>query len=169
MDKIIDIHQFMVTEMQKVLREFLQLPQDVRRSFTGKGCETTAELLVSIAVEQQLAVRCEDVEQAVIRYEEPLQGHPEFTRWSSSWPCVARMWSRLSSDTRNRSRATRSLRGGAAAGRALRGCGAGCHQIRGTAPGPPGVYAVEQQLAVRCEDVEQAVIRYEEPLQGHPE
>lgn len=80
MDRIVDIHQFMVTEMQKVLQEFLQLPQDIRCSFTPKGCETTAELLVSIAVEQQLSVRCEDVEQAVIKYEEALQGHPEFTR-----------------------------------------------------------------------------------------
>merc|ERR1712176_1575710 len=70
----------MVGEMQRVLQEFLQLPQDVRRSFTSKGCETTAELLVSISVEHQLGVRCEDVEQAVIKYEEPLQGHPEFTR-----------------------------------------------------------------------------------------
>jgi len=80
MSRIVEIHQFMVTEMQKVLQEFLQLPCDVRRSFTSKGCETTAELLVSIAVEQQLSVHCEDVEQAVIRYEEALQGHPEFTR-----------------------------------------------------------------------------------------
>jgi len=68
--------------MQKVLQEFLELPQETRRSFTGKGCETTAELLVSIAVEQQLAVRCEDVEQAVIRYEEALQNHPEFSRYT---------------------------------------------------------------------------------------
>lgn len=80
MSRIVEIHQFMVTEMQKVLQEFLQLPCDIRRSFTSKGCETTAELLVSIAVEQQLSVHCEDVEQAVIRYEEALQGHPEFTR-----------------------------------------------------------------------------------------
>mmetsp|Transcript_106333 Transcript_106333/g.204541 ORF Transcript_106333/g.204541 Transcript_106333/m.204541 type:complete len:525 (-) Transcript_106333:69-1643(-) len=80
MDRIIEIHQFMVTEMQKVLQEFLQLPQDVRRTFTGKGCETTAELLVSVAVEQQLLVRCEDVEQAVIMYEDALGGNPEFTR-----------------------------------------------------------------------------------------
>lgn len=80
MDRIIEIHQFMVTEMQKVLREFLELPQDVRRTFTGKGCETTAELLVSVAVEQHLLVRCEDVEQAVIMYEDALGGNPEFTR-----------------------------------------------------------------------------------------
>eukprot|EP00928_Gymnodinium_smaydae_P008545 TRINITY_DN13106_c0_g1_i1.p1 TRINITY_DN13106_c0_g1~~TRINITY_DN13106_c0_g1_i1.p1 ORF type:complete len:537 (-),score=187.46 TRINITY_DN13106_c0_g1_i1:512-2122(-) len=80
MDHIIEIHQFMVQEMQKVLQEFLQLTQEVRRSFTGKGCETTAELLVSIAVEQQMSVRCEDVEQAVIMYEEELQNDPEFTR-----------------------------------------------------------------------------------------
>jgi hypothetical protein len=79
-DKIVEIHVFMVTEMQKVLSEFLALPREERRSFTGKGCETTAELLVSMAVEQQLSVRCEDVEQAVIMYEEQLQGHPEFTR-----------------------------------------------------------------------------------------
>lgn len=79
-DKIVEIHQFMVVEMQKVLSEFLGLPREERRTFTGKGCETTAELLVSMAVEQQLSVRCEDVEQAVIMYEEQLQGHPEFTR-----------------------------------------------------------------------------------------
>lgn len=82
MDKIIEIHRFMVGEMQKVLTEFLELPQETRRSFTGKGCETTAELLVSIAVEQQLSVRCEDVEQAVIRYEEELQAHQEFSRYT---------------------------------------------------------------------------------------
>jgi len=80
MSKIIQIHELMVTEMQKVLEEFLQLPQEVRRSFTGKGCETTAELLVSVAVEQQLSVRCEDVEQAVILYEEALQQNADFTR-----------------------------------------------------------------------------------------
>merc|ERR1719229_709089 len=80
MDKIVEIHKFMVGEMQKVLQEFLQLPFDVRRSFTSKSCETTAELLVSIAVEQQLSVHCEDVEQAVIRYEQMLQGNAEFAR-----------------------------------------------------------------------------------------
>merc|ERR1719188_2278565 len=80
MDRIIEIHQFMVTEMQKVLSEFLALPQETRSSFTGKGCETTAELLVSVAVEQQLSVRCEDVEQAVILYEEALQQNADFTR-----------------------------------------------------------------------------------------
>merc|ERR1719326_2028163 len=80
MDKIVEIHQFMVAEMQKVLGQFRDLKSEERKKFTGKACETTAELLVSIAVEQQLSVRCEDVEQAVIRYEEPLQGHPEFTR-----------------------------------------------------------------------------------------
>mmetsp|Transcript_123610 Transcript_123610/g.357523 ORF Transcript_123610/g.357523 Transcript_123610/m.357523 type:complete len:550 (-) Transcript_123610:273-1922(-) len=82
MDRIIEIHKFMVNEMQKVLQEFLDFPQDVRRSFTGKGCETTAELLVSVAVEEKLGVHCEDVEQAVVRYEEALQGHPEFMRYT---------------------------------------------------------------------------------------
>lgn len=88
MEKIIEVHQFMVQEMQKVLAEFLQLGQEVRRSFTGKGCETTAELLVSIAVEQQLGVRCDDVEQAVIRYEETLQNHPSFMQCTE---CLAQM------------------------------------------------------------------------------
>jgi len=88
MDKIIEIHQFMVGEMQKVLNDFLQLPQESRRSFTGKGCETTAELLVSIAVEQQLSVRCEDVEQAVIMYEDSLQGHPDFASCTEQLACM---------------------------------------------------------------------------------
>eukprot|EP00931_Biecheleriopsis_adriatica_P104797 TRINITY_DN79420_c0_g1_i1.p1 TRINITY_DN79420_c0_g1~~TRINITY_DN79420_c0_g1_i1.p1 ORF type:complete len:539 (-),score=142.95 TRINITY_DN79420_c0_g1_i1:30-1538(-) len=79
-DKIIEIHKFMVVEMQKVLTEFLQLDQETRKQFTSKACETTAELLVSISVEMQLSVHCEDVEQAVIRCEEMLQGNPEFAR-----------------------------------------------------------------------------------------
>mmetsp|Transcript_10863 Transcript_10863/g.28095 ORF Transcript_10863/g.28095 Transcript_10863/m.28095 type:complete len:547 (+) Transcript_10863:89-1729(+) len=99
MDRIVEIHKFMVTEMQKVLQEFLELSQDVRRTFTGKGCETTAELLVSIAVEQVLSVRCEDVEQAVIRYEEPLQSHPEFTRYTEQ---LANMMSHLIGATQPR-------------------------------------------------------------------
>lgn len=78
-EKIIEIHQFMVARMQKVLTEFLMLDQDTRRSFSHKACETTAELLVSIAVEQ-LGVHCEDVEQAVIWHEEVLGNHPEFAR-----------------------------------------------------------------------------------------
>ncbi|CAE7404322.1 unnamed protein product [Symbiodinium sp. KB8] len=64
-EKIVEIHQFMVVEMQKVLTEFLALEQETRRSFSNKACETTAELLVSVAVEQQLGVHCEDVEQAI--------------------------------------------------------------------------------------------------------
>lgn len=79
-ERVIEIHQFMVQEMQKVLQEFLALPQDVRRSFTGKACETTAELLVSIAVEQQMNVHCDDVEQAVIMCEDILAGCPEFAK-----------------------------------------------------------------------------------------
>ncbi|CAE8617258.1 unnamed protein product [Polarella glacialis] len=79
-DKIIEIHQFMVVEMQKVLTEFLSLPQESRRNYSSKACETTAELLVSIAVEQQLSVHCEDVEQAVIRHEDVLQRNQEFAR-----------------------------------------------------------------------------------------
>ncbi|CAJ1440259.1 unnamed protein product [Effrenium voratum] len=77
-EKIIEIHQFMVVRMQKVLTEFLTLDQETRRSFSNKACETTAELLVSIAVEQQ-GVHCEDVEQAGL-HENVLANHPEFAR-----------------------------------------------------------------------------------------
>eukprot|EP00933_Yihiella_yeosuensis_P020239 TRINITY_DN16270_c1_g1_i1.p1 TRINITY_DN16270_c1_g1~~TRINITY_DN16270_c1_g1_i1.p1 ORF type:complete len:535 (+),score=167.49 TRINITY_DN16270_c1_g1_i1:82-1686(+) len=80
LDKIIEIHHYMATEMQKVLTEFLQLDGDTRRQFSGKACETTAELMVSVAVEQQMKVHCEDVEQAVIRHEETLQQNAEFAR-----------------------------------------------------------------------------------------
>lgn len=31
MEKIIEIHKFMVNEMQKVLQDFLELPQDMYR------------------------------------------------------------------------------------------------------------------------------------------
>ncbi|CAE7547799.1 unnamed protein product [Symbiodinium pilosum] len=79
-EKIVEIHQFMVMEMQKVLTEFLALDQETRRTFSNKACETTAELLVSVAVEQTLGVHCEDVEQAVIQHEEILANNPEFAR-----------------------------------------------------------------------------------------
>mmetsp|Transcript_88392 Transcript_88392/g.139671 ORF Transcript_88392/g.139671 Transcript_88392/m.139671 type:complete len:369 (+) Transcript_88392:3-1109(+) len=79
-DKIIEIHQFMCQEMQKVVTEFRQLPEETRHSITGKTCENTAELLVSISVEQQLAVHCDEVEQAVIFYEEALGANPDFAQ-----------------------------------------------------------------------------------------
>lgn len=78
--KIVEIHQFMVQEMNKVLVDFLQLPTEVRRTFSAKACETTAELLVSIAVEQTLGVRCDDVEQAVLQYEQQLHEVMDFAR-----------------------------------------------------------------------------------------
>merc|ERR1719316_1820142 len=79
-EQIVEVHRFMVSEMQKLLAEFMLLPQEVRCTFKGKGCETTAELLVSIAVERQMSVRCEDVEHAVAMYEEHLQQNAEFTQ-----------------------------------------------------------------------------------------
>eukprot|EP00746_Dinoflagellata_sp_MGD_P077354 gnl/MRDRNA2_/MRDRNA2_31046_c0_seq2.p1 gnl/MRDRNA2_/MRDRNA2_31046_c0~~gnl/MRDRNA2_/MRDRNA2_31046_c0_seq2.p1 ORF type:complete len:504 (-),score=127.10 gnl/MRDRNA2_/MRDRNA2_31046_c0_seq2:102-1613(-) len=79
-DKIIEIHKFMEKEMLQVLNQFKALPQEERRNFTGKACETTAELLVSIAVERQFAIHCEDVEQAVLLHEKSLQDNHEFTQ-----------------------------------------------------------------------------------------
>lgn len=79
-EKIIDIHRFMEKEMLQVLNQFKALPQEERRNFTGKACETTAELLVSIAVERQFAIHCEDVEQAVLLHEKALQDNHEFTQ-----------------------------------------------------------------------------------------
>merc|ERR1719330_961680 len=77
-DRIIEIHRFMVEEMQRILQEFSSLPAEVRHGMNAKGCETTAELLVSVAVEQQLGVHCEDVERAVARHAEDLQEQRAF-------------------------------------------------------------------------------------------
>lgn len=79
-EKIIEIHKFMEKEMHQVLNQFKQLPQEQRRNFSGKACETTAELMVSIAVERQFAIHCEDVEQAVLLHEKALQENAEFTQ-----------------------------------------------------------------------------------------
>merc|ERR1719161_1661997 len=68
--------------MLQVLNQFKALPQEERRNFSGKACETTAELLVSIAVERQFSVHCEDVEQAVLMHEKALQDSPEFTQFT---------------------------------------------------------------------------------------
>eukprot|EP00811_Abedinium_folium_P028052 NODE_4311_length_1906_cov_9.616639.p1 GENE.NODE_4311_length_1906_cov_9.616639~~NODE_4311_length_1906_cov_9.616639.p1 ORF type:complete len:501 (-),score=161.47 NODE_4311_length_1906_cov_9.616639:292-1794(-) len=97
--RIVDIHQFMVTEMQRVLNEFLQLSYETRRQFTGKECETTAELLVSIAVETQLNVHCEDVETAVIMHESDLQNSQDFAQCTEQ---LARMMQHLLSAGRPR-------------------------------------------------------------------
>mmetsp|Transcript_80256 Transcript_80256/g.186368 ORF Transcript_80256/g.186368 Transcript_80256/m.186368 type:complete len:482 (-) Transcript_80256:83-1528(-) len=107
MDKIIEIHDFMVQEMRKVLDEFMQLPADIRRTFSSKDCETTAELLVSIAVEQQLTVHCEDVEQAVIKYETLLQVNPEFTRYTEQ---LATMMQKLIGASQQRTEKAEFLR-----------------------------------------------------------
>eukprot|EP00931_Biecheleriopsis_adriatica_P050519 TRINITY_DN29256_c0_g2_i1.p1 TRINITY_DN29256_c0_g2~~TRINITY_DN29256_c0_g2_i1.p1 ORF type:complete len:520 (-),score=147.46 TRINITY_DN29256_c0_g2_i1:16-1575(-) len=87
-DKIIEIHQVMVKEMQKVLDQIEKLGDDTRSFICGKALENTAELLVSLGVEQQLAVQSEDVEQAVMMYEIRLREDPEFNRCSEE---LARM------------------------------------------------------------------------------
>lgn len=80
MEKIIEIHELMVEEMQTIVNEFLELPEDARRSFTEKSAETTAELLVSIAVERKMGIHSEDVELAILRDEEILQSNEQFMR-----------------------------------------------------------------------------------------
>lgn len=79
-EDIVKFHQHMVVELRRVLGEFNALPSEQRRAFTGRGCETTAELLVSAAVQHQLSLRSEDVEQAVVLREEELQMNFEFMR-----------------------------------------------------------------------------------------
>jgi len=78
---IVKVHQCMAKELERVLEEFKSLPAEHRYN-VGKACETTMELLCSIAVERQMDIRCEDTEQAVLMHELELQQDPEFTRCS---------------------------------------------------------------------------------------
>eukprot|EP00933_Yihiella_yeosuensis_P053608 TRINITY_DN51882_c0_g1_i1.p1 TRINITY_DN51882_c0_g1~~TRINITY_DN51882_c0_g1_i1.p1 ORF type:complete len:560 (-),score=105.41 TRINITY_DN51882_c0_g1_i1:206-1885(-) len=76
--QIVEIHKCMVKEMRLVLKELEELPSEQRKSFQRKGCECAAEVLISLAVEAEYAVKCEDVEQAVILFEGQLQQDAEF-------------------------------------------------------------------------------------------
>jgi len=66
---VLDIHRYMTEQLRNIVKEFTKLPQASRHSFTAKGCETTAELLVSIAVEKKFNVVSRDVENALCEFE----------------------------------------------------------------------------------------------------
>jgi len=80
MGTIVEIHQCMALEMKKILDGFLELSERKRSTFSKKERETTAELLVSIAVENRFAIPCEDVEQAVIMHEEELHANADYAQ-----------------------------------------------------------------------------------------
>lgn len=75
---IVEIHKCMMEVMREVLGDFQKLPEDQQLAFSRKEREASAELIVTLAVESQFDVLCEDVELAVIQQEEKLQGSPEF-------------------------------------------------------------------------------------------
>merc|ERR1712110_92262 len=66
------------TEMRIVLDGFWKLTAKQRNKLTKKERESTAELLVSMAVEHHFGLHCEDVEQAVIMHEEALQTNADY-------------------------------------------------------------------------------------------
>jgi len=77
-NRIVEIHQRMVGDLQKILDDVQGVPKEQRASWTKKEVEATAELLVSMAVLRNFDVRSEDVEQAVAMREEDLQNNYEF-------------------------------------------------------------------------------------------
>lgn len=79
-DKLVQIHRLMESKLQDVVAEFQQLPSEKQIAITAKQREATAELLVSMAVESELAVRCEDAELAVIIHDEALQQNTDFVK-----------------------------------------------------------------------------------------
>jgi len=81
-DRIVEIHQHMVGDLQKILDDVQGIPKEQRASWTKKDVEATAELLVSMAVLRNFDIRSEDVEQAVAMREEELQGNYEFASCS---------------------------------------------------------------------------------------
>lgn len=79
---VLAVHEMMIQTLSSVLEEFRNLPRDKRHSFSPKMCETTAELLVSIAVEKKFGCVSDDVERALIEYEQELQQRTEFAQAS---------------------------------------------------------------------------------------
>lgn len=83
LDDVIAVHDTMVTTLSHVLQEFQSLTKSVRHTFSPKQCETTAELLVSIAVERKYGFVSDDVERALAMYEQQLSQRPEFAQASN--------------------------------------------------------------------------------------
>eukprot|EP00930_Biecheleria_cincta_P057753 TRINITY_DN43633_c0_g1_i1.p1 TRINITY_DN43633_c0_g1~~TRINITY_DN43633_c0_g1_i1.p1 ORF type:complete len:528 (-),score=100.55 TRINITY_DN43633_c0_g1_i1:20-1420(-) len=81
-EQIVEIHQLMVTEMRKILDELRHLPSQLKTSMTRKSIEVTAELLVSMAVEREMGIRSEDVEQALMNHESFLCTNADFLKCS---------------------------------------------------------------------------------------
>lgn len=81
-DKVVEVHKCMLRELTRVANEFKELPAEQRYAIKCKGCELTSELLVSIAVEEEFDVRCEDVEMASALHAEELQGNLDFAKCS---------------------------------------------------------------------------------------
>ncbi|CAE8666135.1 unnamed protein product, partial [Polarella glacialis] len=63
MGKIIEIHAYMVIQMQQVLNEYRKVADQLRNAISRKSVESAAELLVSMAVEKQFGICSEDIEQ----------------------------------------------------------------------------------------------------------
>eukprot|EP00442_Polarella_glacialis_P008591 CAMPEP_0115107338 /NCGR_PEP_ID=MMETSP0227-20121206/37253_1 /TAXON_ID=89957 /ORGANISM="Polarella glacialis, Strain CCMP 1383" /LENGTH=112 /DNA_ID=CAMNT_0002505231 /DNA_START=198 /DNA_END=536 /DNA_ORIENTATION=- len=78
MGKIIEIHAYMVIQMQQVLNEYRKVADQLRNAISRKSVESAAELLVSMAVEKQFGICSEDIEQATIMNEEQLQYNSDF-------------------------------------------------------------------------------------------
>jgi len=81
-DRIVEIHQQMVGDLQDILDDVQGIPKEQRTTWTKKDVEATAELLVSMAVLRKFDLRSEDVEQVVAMREEELQNNYEFASCS---------------------------------------------------------------------------------------
>lgn len=70
---LLDVHTFMVKQMESIVEEFNQLPAESVSSMPKKQRENAAELLVSVAVESSFKIRNEDIEEAMMLWGEQLQ------------------------------------------------------------------------------------------------
>lgn len=99
LNQIIEVHKCMVREMQRILQEVRELTSNKMLALSKKRCESTAELLATIAVEEQLAISSDDVELAVVLNEELLQTHSEFTQYTEELSsCMKELGTLVNSD-----------------------------------------------------------------------
>jgi len=74
--KIIDVHKFMLEQLEKLNSDFQALPN--KATYDMKTVTITAQAIVGSTIEQQFGITSEDIESAVLMYHTNLATHQEF-------------------------------------------------------------------------------------------
>lgn len=75
-DKIIEVHEFMLEQLQKLSNDFQALPN--KASYDQKTVVITAQAIVGSTIEQKFELTSEDIESAVHEHHTELLGHQKF-------------------------------------------------------------------------------------------